>query len=106
LNDILFELEAHISKLEGQLHKIEAQREVEITAALELGRKEGYFKGCQERLEAVRQAVDVTGADMSHQLPATVTTDPVTGSTTILPSASASYIPRKITVLQSSLWNP
>jgi len=54
LNNILFEFEAHISKLEGQLCEIEAQREAKITAALELGRKEGYIKGCQERLEAAR----------------------------------------------------
>jgi hypothetical protein len=105
-NDILFEVKAHISKLEGQLCKIKAQREVEITAALESGRKEGYIKGCQERLEAARQVVDVTGADTSHQLSATITTDPVTRSTTILPSASASYIPHKITALQSSSQNP
>jgi flagellar biosynthesis/type III secretory pathway protein FliH len=96
LNNILFEFEAHISKLEGQLREIEAQREAEIAAALESGRKEGHIKGCQERLEAVRQAVDVTGADTSRQLPATFTTNPVTGSITILPSASASYILHEI----------
>ena len=105
-NNILFEFEAHISKLEGQLREIEARREAEIAAALESGRKEGYIKGCQERLEAVRQAVDVTGADASRQLPAAFPTDSVTGSTTSLPSASASYIPREITVLRSSSRNP
>ena len=105
-NDILLEFEAHISKLEAQLREIEAQREAEIAAALESGKMEGYIKGCQERLEAARQAVDVTGADVLHQLPATFPTDPVTGSTTILPSASASDIPHEITALRSSSQNP
>src|SRR5258705_373755 len=104
-NDILFEFEAHISKLEGQLREIEAQREAEIAATLELGRKEGYIKGCQERLEAARQAVDVADANTSRQLPATFTTDPVTGSTTILPIAPAN-IPCEIPALQSGSPNP
>ena len=94
-NDILFEFEAHITKLEGQLCKIEAQRGAEIATALESGRKEEYIKGCQERLEAVKQAVDITGAHTSQQLQATFTTNPVTGSTTILPIVLANYIPCK-----------
>ena len=103
--EVLFEFEAHISRLEGQLHKIELQKEVDIAAALEMGRKEGYILGCQEKVEAARQAVDVADADTSRQLPATFTTDPVTGSTTILPIAPAN-IPREIPALQSSSPNP
>jgi hypothetical protein len=36
-------LEAHILKLEGLLYEIEIQKEVEITATLEMGRKESTF---------------------------------------------------------------
>ena len=54
-------LQARILKLEYQLHEIEVQKEAEIAAALETGRKEGYILGRQERLEAARQVVDITG---------------------------------------------
>src|ERR1700685_4311924 len=37
--------QAHISKLEGQLHEIVVQKEVEIMAALKTGKKGGYILG-------------------------------------------------------------
>ena len=40
-------LEAHILKLKGQLQEIVVQKEAEIAAALETGKKEGYILGCQ-----------------------------------------------------------
>src|SRR5882762_5694577 len=90
-------LEAHISKLEGQLHEIEIQKEAEIAATLETGRKEGYILGCQERLEAARQVVDIAGS-MSCQLSTSFTGGTDTKSTAI---ASAIRTPRDITALHS-----
>src|SRR5882762_3140953 len=95
-------LEAHISKLEGQLCEIEIQKEVEIAAALEMGRKEGYILGCQERLEAVRQVVDIAGST-SCQLSTSFTGDTDTKSTTI---ASAICTPRDLTALHPDSRNP
>jgi len=93
-------LGAHISKLESQLHEIEIQKEAEIAAALETGRKEGYILGCQERLEAARQVVDIAGST-SRQLSFTGGAD--TKSTAI---ASAICTPRDITALHSDSRNP
>jgi hypothetical protein len=95
-------LKAHISKLEGQLHEIQIQKEAEIAAALEMGRKEGYILGCQERLEAVRQVVDITGST-SRQLSTSFTGGTDTKSTAI---ASAICTPRDITALHSDSQNP
>ena len=61
LKDILFEFEGHISKLEKQLWEKEAQKQIEVAAALEMGRKEGYIHGYEEsRLELAKAA---PGAD-------------------------------------------
>jgi hypothetical protein len=100
-------LQEHISKLEGQLHEIAVQKEVEIAATLETGKKEGYILGCQERLETARQVVDITG-DVSCQLSMTFTGDANTNtkSTTILLIASAICTPHEVTTLQSSSPNP
>jgi hypothetical protein len=98
-------LEAHILKLEGQLHEIEMQKEAEIATALETGRKEGYILGCQERLEAVRQVVNIAGST-SRQLSTLFTGDADTKSTAVPPIASAIRTPRDITALHSDSRNP
>ena len=98
-------LEAHILKLEGQLHEIKVQKEAEITTTLETGRKEGYILGCQEQLEAVRQVVDI-GGGASHQLSTSFTSNANTTSNPILPIPSSVRKPHKITILQLDLQNP
>ena len=69
--------------LESQLCEIEVQKEAEIAAALETWKKEGYTLGCQERVEAARQVVDIAGTE----------------STTIPLTALAIHILCEITVL-------
>jgi hypothetical protein len=92
----------YILKLEGQLHEIEVRKEAEIATALEMGRKEGYILGCQERLEAARQVVDIQGGT-SCQLLTLFISDADTTSTAVPPITSAICVPHEITALQSDL---
>ena len=68
LMEVIFEFEGYISKLKNQLQENEVQRKLEVAAALEMGREEGYNRGCQERLEVMRkQLEDVADANMSRR---------------------------------------
>jgi flagellar biosynthesis/type III secretory pathway protein FliH len=63
------------------------QKEAEIAAALETGRKEGYHLGHQEGLEAVRKVqVVVTETDTLH-------CDVVTRPVAVLPSMPVVHAP-------------
>jgi hypothetical protein len=93
-------LQAQISKLEYQLREIKMQKEAEIAATLETGRKEGYHLGCWESLEAVRKVqVEVAETDTSHH-------DVVTRPVAVLPSIPVVHAPRKTSILQSGLRDP
>jgi hypothetical protein len=100
-------LQARTLKLEYQLREIEVQKEAEIAATLEMGKKEGYILGCRERLETARQVADVSGG-ASRQPSTTFTSNANTNteSATIPPIASAICTPREVTALQSSSPNP
>ena len=105
LKDILFEFEGQILKLENQLHESEVQKNVEIAAKLEMG-KEGYILGCQERLDVVRQAVDITG-DMSHQTSVMFTnTKTSDGPTLVLSIVQPTHMPHNMSALCSGQQNP
>jgi hypothetical protein len=93
-------LQARILKLEYQLCEIEVQKEAEVAATLEMGRKEGYHLGCQERLEAVRNVqVEVAETDMSNRH---VVTRPVA----ILLTMPVIRAPRETSILHSGSQNP
>ena len=105
LKDILLEFEGDIWKLEGQLRENEVQKRIEIAAALEMGRKEGYICGYQDvRLEFAKAEVPKAN---DHQLPATTTIgDPFISHMCVAPIAVVSRTPRDISVLCSGLKNP
>ena len=106
LKDILFEFEGQISKLENQLRESEVQKNVEIAAALETGKKEGYILGCQKRLDVARQAVDIAG-DTSHRTSATFTnTKTPDGPALVLSIAQLTHMPRDMSALCSGQLNP
>ena len=93
-------LQARILKLEYQLREIEVQKEAEIAAALEMGRKEGYHLGCQERLEAARKVqVEVAETDTSNR-------DTVTTPIAVLPIVPVIRAPREMSILHSGSQNP
>ena len=92
-------LQARILKLECQLREIEVQKEAEIAAALETGRKEGYHLGRQERLEAVKKQVEIAEMDTSN-------CDAVTRPVTVLLTTPVICAPRKMSALCSGSQNP
>jgi hypothetical protein len=93
-------LQAQILKLEYQLREIKVQKEAEIAAALETGRKEGYHLGRQERLEAARNVqVEVVETDTSNR-------DVVTRAVAVLPTMPVIRAPRETSVLHSGSQNP
>jgi hypothetical protein len=76
------------------------QKEIEIAAALDTRRKEGYILSCQEWVEAARSEVDIAGG-VSSQLLKLFISDADTKSATTPAITSAIHIPREITALQS-----
>ena len=92
-------LQARILKLEYQLREIKVQKEAEIAAALETGRKEGYRLGRQERLEAVKKQVEIAETDMSN-------CDTVTRPVTVLLTMPVIRAPREMSALCSGSQNP
>ena len=75
------------------------QKEAEIAATLETGRKEGYHLGHQKRLEAVKKQVEIVEMDTSN-------CDTVTRPTTVLLTAPVIHAPREMSALHSGSQNP
>jgi hypothetical protein len=108
LMEVIFEFEGYISKLENQLRENEVQRKLEVAAALETGREEGYTRGCQERLEVIRkQLEDVADADTSRRT--SVTSENANTSNSPIPVLSVAqsiHVSRDILILRSGQRNP
>jgi hypothetical protein len=95
-------------KLESQLHENKVHRKLEVVAALETGKEEGYACGCKERLEVTRRVlVEVARMNTSRQMSVTPTNvNPSVGPASVPPNVPSIHGLRNVSVLHSGLRNP